>query len=145
MKLGQQQRRQQLILHLQGPAQDVALKNDGAGALPSIFEGRTFDEVHLPPEACKEHLSLQQEGIDPKTGILIPPEKIQQDCRAIDQLQKQRDAGKKAWMAAMHDTHDVKQARAASKEAAGGGLTQIFDELHREQVLVSLGVVCCPN
>ena len=117
--------------------------NEVVGGLLGIFKSRSFDDVNIPKDACKD-MPMQMEGIDPKTGHLIPFKKIEQDVKAIDELQRRSAAGRKAWKTCFQETGDLKQARKASKEASGGGLTQIFDELHREKVLVSLVVVCPP-
>ena len=38
--------------------------------------------------------------------------------------------------------HDRDKARGASTQATGGGLTELYDDLHDNKVLVSMCVVC---
>ena len=64
-----------------------------------------------------------QEGIDPKTGLVIPLQKIQQALKLIDELVPKVEAGRKAFRKVIK-------------------LTELYDELHQNQVLVSMVVVC---
>lgn len=70
-----------------------------------------------------KNLPAAQEGIDPKTGQLIPLKNIQQAPKLIDELVPEVEAGRKAFRLVIK-------------------LTELCDELHQNQVFVSMVVVC---
>ena len=121
----------QPCLHLKGHAQDVA-PNEVAEGLAGIHaQGIHAQGIHpkalvaevvIPKDASK-NLPAAQEGIDPKTGQLIPLKNFQQSLKRIDEMVPKVEAGRKAFRLVIK-------------------LTELYDELHQNQVLVSMVVVC---
>ena len=94
--------------------------------------------------------TIQNPGcIDPQTGEVIPTETIMKNLKRLDELIARLEVGSNVyhqWMRKAKGSHEEKQRIAKKKgnEAQGGRRTDLWDEAHDDQVVMSMCVTGPP-